>query len=287
MTDQKTLYLYNLARINDPLSHRIDILNYESSWIASTLGGFSNHATSSSLKDFCSKFDHLIELESGETPESALYVRDRMHLDEFRLFIQEFAVDGLTEAQVFYYIMPRLSLEAQMPMLRILIDEFGSANPKRTHTALFRSLLSELDMPTDPKYYIERMDDISFEFLNVFFWLTLRADDPSYFVGALTYLETIIPVVFPYYECACKRLGVEASDYYSEHCHIDQFHSIEGFRILRAMDRSGSLCPGRAWQGVLLASTITNKVFDNAVEIARSSRSRGSCLAEAEEDLWA
>lgn len=271
MLTQKSLYLYNCERIQDTANHNPKYLAFEDQWINRMLGTIDAVDDDFTHKDLLRFFDALIEEESAQEVDSASYVSRSMPLEEFRALVREFAVDGLTEAQVFYYIMPRLHLDAQMPMLRILIDEFGSANPARMHTGLYCNLLKELGMPTTLSYYIDQIDDVSYEFLNMYFWLTLRADDPSYFVGALTYLETMIPVVFPCYVDACNRLGVSAHQYYSEHCHIDGFHAVEGKRIFRAMEQTGTLNSKKAWLGVRLSSLVTNKVFDNAVQVASHS----------------
>ncbi|WP_341939084.1 iron-containing redox enzyme family protein [Marinimicrobium sp. C2-29] len=274
MLTQKSLYLYNCERIQDTINHDPEYLAFEEQWVSAIIESVDGVGDDFGYRDLVNYFDRLVEEESADEPESAAYVSKSMSLDEFRVMVQEFAVDGLTEAQVFYYIMPRLHLEAQMPMLRILIDEFGSANPNRMHTGLYCKLLKELGMPSTASFYIDKIDDVSYEFLNMYFWLTLRADDPSYFVGALTYLETMIPVVFPCYVDACKRLGIEAHQYYSEHCHIDDFHAVEGKRIFKAMERTGTLNARKAWLGVKLSSVVTNKVFDNAVNVARCSSKR-------------
>jgi hypothetical protein len=80
--------------------------------------------------------------ESREMPDDSAYVAQSVPLAGFRMLVQEFAVDGLTEAQAFYYVLPRL-------MLRIMIDEFGSGNLKRAHTTLYLELLRELDISGD------------------------------------------------------------------------------------------------------------------------------------------
>lgn len=267
MLDQKQLYLYNRAQIHPPCKIDPDVLGFERQWIETYLNAMEAFS-GNDFPSWRSRFQAFMEKEQAVYPDSAQYVAERISLDEFRILVQEFSVDGLTEAQVFYYILPRLSLEAQMPMLRIMIDEFGSGNLKRAHTTLYVQLLEELEMPTQLDAYLERTGSSSFEFANLFFWLTLRADDPSYFVGALTYLETAIPTFFQCYVDACNRLGIKAHAYYSEHQHIDAFHAQEGLRILRAMERTGTLNAEKAWQGVLLASTITAGAFDAAVEKA-------------------
>jgi hypothetical protein len=109
------------------------------------------------LNELNRQFKGFVADELANEPPSSKYVAGQMSREEFKILVQEFAVDGLTEAQVFYF------------------DLTG---------------------------------DASFEFLNIFHWLTLRADDPSYFAGALTYLETVIPTVFGCYVDACDRSRV-------------------------------------------------------------------------------
>ncbi|MFL0798574.1 MAG: iron-containing redox enzyme family protein [Cellvibrionaceae bacterium] len=295
---QKELYLYNKERIQDTVHHNLRVLNFENQWIKQWFSDFEQDIEFQDYRHFIKHFDQFIADESKLASPTGDYVSDEMTKEEFRRMIQEFAVDGLTEAQVFYYVIPRLHLKAQMPMLRIMIDEFGSANPQRMHTALFMNLLRELNLPVEESYYINRVSDTSYEFVNMYFWLTLRANDPSFFVGALTYLETIIPVVFPSLVNACKRLNIEAHAYYSEHCHIDEFHALEGKKILKAMWETNTLDLQKAWLGVQLSSAVTNKVFDHAVEVARregataysvvtegdvsSQKDRGQAIADSE-----
>lgn len=272
MADQKQLYLFNRARLHDPEVESTTLLGFERRWIADQLAAIPSHAAPHDLGELRELLAQMIEDEQRTTPDSARYVAEQMSLDELRTLVQEFAVDGLTEAQVFYHVLPRLALEAQMPMLRIMIDEFGSGNLKRAHTTLYVNLLRELDMPTDVAFYCDRIEPAGFAFVNLFFWLSLRADDPSYFAGAITYLETTIPVFFECYVQACKRLAIEAHAYYSEHQHIDAFHAIEGHNMLRAMQATRTLDAGKAWAGARLASAITGAAFEAAVAKARASR---------------
>ncbi|GLQ30996.1 iron-containing redox enzyme family protein [Litoribrevibacter albus] len=265
MINQQQLYHYNRDQVIHAKPHEQSFLDFEQQWIDAALSSLSSTPVIDSYEHLVSEIKQMITMESADEPDSARFVSERISLEQFRILVQEFALDGLTEAQIFYAIMPRLSLAAQLPMLRILIDEFGSANPAKTHTKLYRKLLEELTMPTEVDYYFDKIESSSYAFVNMFYWLTLRADDPSYFVGALTYLESIIPAVFPCYTEACQRLGIEQHHYYSEHCHIDDFHAKECFRILKAMHQTDTLNVKKAWQGVNLASLVTNQAFEQAV----------------------
>jgi hypothetical protein len=277
MFDHRRLYLFNRARLRDPQVRSPALLAFERRWIADQLASFlphgAPHAAPRDPAELRRRLAQRIEDEQREAPASARYVAEQMTRDEFRILVQEFAIDGLTEAQVFYYVLPRLALEAQMPLLRILIDEFGSGNLKRAHTSLYVNLLRELQMPIDLEFYCDRIEPACFAFVNLFFWLCIRADDPSYFAGAITYLETSIPVFFACYVQACKRLALAGHAYYSEHQHIDAFHALEGHNLLRAMHATGTLDAGKAWTGVQLASAITSAAFEAAVAKARAERS--------------
>ncbi|HVK98491.1 MAG TPA: iron-containing redox enzyme family protein [Dongiaceae bacterium] len=270
MTSQKYLYLHNRARRRDLSIFDPDLRQFEHRWIDQVLESEPDaHSTLIDCEDLVARIDRRVQWEADNETEESRYVRTEMSRAEFRVLVQEFALDGLTEAQSFYYIMPRLPLTAQLPMLRILIDEFGSANPQRMHTALYVNLLRELELPQTTEPYLELIGDDSFAFVNQFYWMTVRADDPSYFAGAITYLESVIPHFFPCYVDACSRLGIHAHHYYSEHCHIDRFHALEGRRLLTAMQREQALDARKAWQGVCLASAITGHAFTAAVAKAR------------------
>jgi len=274
MSDHRQLYLLNRARLRDPDAGPAALLGFERRWIADQLAAIPPDGVPADLPALRRCIARMIEDEQREAPDSACYVADRMSAEEFRILVQEFAVDGLTEAQAFYYVLPRLTLEAQMPMLRIMIDEFGSGNLRRAHTSLYVNLLRELQLPTDVAFYCDRIEPACLAFVNLFFWLSLRADDPSYFAGAITYLETAIPGFFECYVRACRRLGIQAHAYYSEHQHIDAFHAVEGQHLLRAMHSTRSLDPGKAWLGARLARAVTSEAFEAAVAKARRCGAR-------------
>jgi hypothetical protein len=276
---QRALYLSNRAQTKQLIPISEQLLQFERDWTSSTLREAVIGELPTDLDGLKQRLAALIKQDEEDEVESVNYVADTMSLDEFRILVQEFAPDGLTEAQVFYYLMPRLSLEAQMPMLRMMVDEFGSGNLQRSHTTLYIKLLKELGLPTDLAYYIDNVSPAAFDFVNMFFWLTVRADDPSYFAGVITYFESIIPSFFQCYTKACERLAVREHHYYSEHIHIDVFHAIEGHRLLRAMDQTGQLDCAKAWQGVCFGRDITNRAFESAVSKARQQISACSPAA--------
>src|SRR5690606_18360060 len=102
MLTQQELYLYNRQRIQDPCGHRLSYLNFEQEWVASRLWECGDAEPVTGVEDLLRRCAALVEAEKAAPPPSAEYVADHMTLDEFQVLVQEFAVDGLTEAQVFY-----------------------------------------------------------------------------------------------------------------------------------------------------------------------------------------
>ena len=86
--------------------------------------------------------------EDAEGSEESRYVEHDAGPEAFAAVVGQYAVDGLTEAQAMFYAVPRLVCSAaQMPVVRVLIDEMGCGNPRKRSTQLFRDLLGELGLP--------------------------------------------------------------------------------------------------------------------------------------------
>ncbi|MBW0011534.1 MAG: iron-containing redox enzyme family protein, partial [Pseudonocardiales bacterium] len=128
----------------------------------------------------------LLDGEQKGTP-AGHYLAEEASREQFTLVVREFALDGLTEAQNFFPIIPRLPIRAQMAVMRVLIDEFGCGNLQQAHSQLYRNLLTELGLPLDLNHYLDHTSDETYAFLNVFYWLTQRVPDVEYFLGALAY----------------------------------------------------------------------------------------------------
>jgi nitrite reductase/ring-hydroxylating ferredoxin subunit len=179
-----------------------------------------------------------------------------------------------------------------MPILRVLIDEFGCGNLNQAHSQLYTDLLSELDMPTNIESYLDDLNQESYAFLNIFYWLTQRASNIEYFLGALAYLESMIPFTFKCFAEACQRLGILNSKYYTEHIHIDGFHSKDALRAIKEVELAANLCYSKVWIGVKIASLITNQAFDAAIlkskkapNVLINSAKNSDFIAETEPDL--
>jgi hypothetical protein len=212
--------------------------------------------------------EELLASEQAGTP-AGRYLAEEASREQFMLVVREFALDGLTEAQNFFPIIPRLPIRAQMAIMRVLIDEFGCGNLQQAHSQLYRNLLAELGLPLDLSHYLDHTSDETYAFLNVFYWLTQRVPDVEYFLGALAYLEASIPAAFTVQARACERLGIRHGRYYSEHVHIDDFHRKEMQLAIREYEAAHALDPTKLWIGALLLSELIGTAFEAAVRRAR------------------
>ena len=279
MSDHRQLYQFNHARMREATADSTVLLGFERRWIAYHLNAISPHDSPDDLLAWRHRLAEMIDGEQRDAASSARYVAEHMSLDELRIVVQEFAVDALTAGQAYCYVLPRLTLEAQMPMLRIMLDALGAGNLKRAHGTLYADLLRELDMPTELASYCERVEPACFAWVNLLFWLSLRADDPSYFAGAIAYLEARRPALAGDCMRACKRLGIRAHDYYRELHRGDALHALESQHLLRAMHAADSLDLRKAWQGARLASCLTRAAFEAAVAKAREQQSSRCAVA--------
>jgi hypothetical protein len=189
--------------------------------------------------------------------------------EQLRLYVREFGADGLTEAQNFFPAIPRLPIKAQMAVMRVLIDEFGCGNLGQAHSFIYAQLLAELDLPTDLDSLVETTSEHTFAFINSFFWLAQRAPGPEYFLGGLAYLEASIPAAFTHLARACERLGIDGK-YYSEHVHIDEFHTEELRRAVRELEVARGLNPQWLWAGSLMVSDLLGIAVDSVVARMRT-----------------
>lgn len=265
--DLKRLFLYNRSLPCADTVARLEEI--ELTWIIPLVASVeADTPTLTSRTEWVRALDGLLAQERvGSTASD--YLAERASREQFRMVVSEFALDGLTEAQNFFPAVARLPIRAQMPLVRVLIDEFGCGNLQQAHSQLYRNLLTELDLPLDLNSYVDRTSDEIYAFLNVFYWLTQRAPHVEYFLGALAYLEASIPTAFTYYARACARLGIENSQYYTEHVHIDGFHMREMQAAIREYEAVNGMDPTLVWVGARLLSELIGTAFEVAVERAR------------------
>lgn len=271
MNQGKELFLLNRSLLDEVSCGRL--IELERPWIAEIFDSLKGKSrTISSRAEFKEAFNGLIEKERNAPDDGADYIANELNFEQFRVILQEFAVDGLTEAQAFFAIIPRLPITAKMPVLRIIIDEFGCGNLQQSHSQLYRQLLTEVGMPTNIDNYLDIINPESYAFLNIFYWMTQRDPNVEYFLGALAYLESLVPFAFKCFADACHRLKIVNSQYYTEHIHIDKFHAKDALRALWAVESAVGLDYSKAWEGVQIASLITAQAFDSALKKAQKRK---------------
>jgi hypothetical protein len=268
---QRDLFAVNRVPVG-PRSYEA-LVSFESAWMDKLLTPLTEETAGlHSFEQFKDLLDRLIRKEADDTPPSAAYLAQEMDREQFKMLVEQFAIDGLTEAQAFPAIIPRLPIRAQMPIQRILIDEFGCGNLDQMHTNLYCQLLEELGSPIHLDYFVQLAIDPVFEFVNIFHWMTKRAPDVEYFLGALSWFEGVVPIFFKPYVDACERLGIAAHRYFSEHIHIDQYHAQSALLAIREAAKSEPIDYKEVWIGAQLAQSVAGRAFDAAVEVTRSSR---------------
>lgn len=137
------------------------------------------------------------------------------------------------------------------------------------HAELYRQLLLELGLSDDLRDYLETVDEASLAFVNLYHYLTKRAPQVDFYLGALAYTEMIIPTSFTSFAAACQRLGIRRRAYFTEHIHLDAYHTRDALLALEAMAAESTLDVPAAWMGALLAQTVGDLAFDAAISKAR------------------
>jgi hypothetical protein len=270
-SDLKKLFRYNRVLPTAAIYRRIEEI--EVPWLAGLIADLERVTTPvASRAEWVDRLGELLTVEDQGSESSRFLATDATH-EQFRRYVQEFAADGLTEAQNFFPAVPRLPIKAQLAVMRVLIDEFGCGNLMQAQSYLYRKLLDELGLPGDLESFVAETADETFAFLNVFYWLAQRAPHIEYFLGALAYLEASIPSAFSYLAAACRRLDIENGAYYDEHIHIDNFHMKEMQTAIREYEVARGLDATKVWVGALLLSRLLGAAVDGAVAKARNVNS--------------
>ncbi|MFD8208478.1 iron-containing redox enzyme family protein [Streptomyces sp. NPDC059695] len=206
--------------------------------------------------------------EEAALPESATFLAEHATLDQFKLIVREFALDGLTESESLLPVVPRLPYRSAMAVFRVLIDELGCGNEEKAHSQLYRDLLTELGMSLELDDYLDDTSPECYAYVNMFHWLASRAPSPQYFLGAYAYFETSVLYAFQSFARAARRLGIVHDAYYTEHLYIDSYHSNHMRTAIRALDEPDL---AKIWAGVRLASDIVGEATETAIARARES----------------
>ncbi|MFI8767261.1 iron-containing redox enzyme family protein [Streptomyces sp. R-07] len=206
--------------------------------------------------------------EEAALPESATFLAEHASLDQFKVIVRQFALDGLTESESLLPVVPRLPYRSAMAVFRVLIDELGCGNEEKAHSQLYRDLLTEFGMSLELDDYLDETTPECYAYVNMFHWLASRASSPQYFLGAYAYFETSVLYAFQSFARAARRLGIVHDAYYTEHLYIDSYHSNHMRTAIRALDEPDF---AKIWAGVRLASDIVGEAQEAAIALARET----------------
>ncbi|MCT2594718.1 iron-containing redox enzyme family protein [Streptomyces sp. N2-109] len=213
------------------------------------------------LKEFLAE-----EEAATANDEDAVFLGEQATLDQFKVVVEQFALDGLTESESLLPVVPRLPYRSGMAVFRVLIDELGCGNDDKSHSQLYRDLLTELGMTTDLEAYLDVTAPENYAYVNMFHWLASRAPEPEYFLGAYTYFESSVLYGFKPHAQAAKRLGIAHGAYYTEHLYIDTYHSAHMRNAIRTLEEPDL---AKVWAGVRLTSDIVGSANATATAKAR------------------
>jgi len=268
---QRRLYCHN--RSVPDIDSYAEMLKLERDWLVAMAADIERRAPRlRSRVELMEALGRLLREEEAAGPsENERFLAEDASLEQFKVVVAEFAVDGLVESQSHLAIIPRLPAKARMAVFRVLVDEFGCGNDEQEHAALYRNLVAELGMPTELEHYVELASEPSFAYVNLFHWLAARAPATEYFLGAYAYFESSVLYAYRCYAAATERLGITNRKYYTEHLYIDTFHSRQMKAAIRALEQDRPVDFGKVWAGVLLTSGVAAEATDSAITKARST----------------
>ncbi len=268
--DQRRLYQHYHS-VPDAAAYA-EMLDMEQRWIVALTDRFEAEAPRfMSLAHLLDGMRAFLAEEAAVPSDNHSFLALEATIEQFKVVVAEFAVDGLTESQSLLPIVSVLPYKAAMSVFRVFIDEFGCGNEEQAHSQLYRNLLTELGMATDVACYLDSINPESFAYVNHFHWLASRAPAPEYFLGGYAYFEASVLYGFRSYAHAAARLGIKNGRYYTEHLYIDNYHSKHMRTALRETDRDIGLDLAKVWAGVELTSAIVSDATEAAIARARGA----------------
>jgi hypothetical protein len=259
--------LYELYRQVPDIEGYATMLGIEEQWILPMARAYEADAPAfSSTGELLEALKEFLAEEESQISDNHRFLANEATLEQFKVIVREFALDGLTESESLLPVVPRLPYRSGMAVFRVLIDELGCGNDEKSHSQLYRDLLDELGMTTELDGYLEGTSPECYAYVNMFHWLASRASSPQYFLGAYGYFETSVLYGFQSFARAAKRLGIQADAYYTEHLYIDAYHSNHMRTAIRSLEEPDL---AKIWAGVRLASDIVGNATETAITRAR------------------
>jgi hypothetical protein len=165
-------------------------------------------------------------IESDDGPALSRYLQTRADRDQWLEFVIHRSVYQLKEADPHSWAIPRLPTRAKSALMEIQTDEYGSGDPARMHSQLFRVLMGDLALRDDYGAYVDIVPGVTLAISNTMSLFGLHRALRGAAVGHLAAYEMTSSEPCRRYARGLRRLG--ASDaaclFFDVHVTADALH---------------------------------------------------------------
>jgi hypothetical protein len=171
-------------------------------------------------------------------PPLSPYLRRKATIEQFIEFVIHRSAYQLKEADPHTFAIPRLDGKAKAAMVEIQFDEYGSGNPDRMHSALFRNTMLALGLDGRYGAYLDRIPGVTLATVNLLSMFALHRRWRGAATGHLALFEMTSSQPNRRYGDGLRRLGYgpDATEFYDEHVVADSVHE-----AIALHDLAGSL----------------------------------------------
>ena len=166
----------------------------------------------------------LVEPPTGSGP--SYYLLDEGERWQAREYLAQRSLYHLKEADPQAWVIPRLHGRAQAAYVAIEYDEYGGGRPQRTHSRLFATMMSDLDLDASYGAYVSASPAEAFRVVNLMSLFGLHREHRGALVGQFAAVEITSSPAARRLADALARLGAgaEGTDFYREHIEADAVH---------------------------------------------------------------
>ncbi|MEX2553181.1 MAG: iron-containing redox enzyme family protein [Actinomycetota bacterium] len=179
-------------------------------------------------------------------PPLSPYLRRKATIEQFKEFVIHRSAYQLKEADPHTFAIPRLEGKAKAAMVEIQFDEYGSGNPARMHSTLFRNTMEALGLDCPYGHYLNHIPGVTLATVNLLSMFAIHRRWRGAATGHMALFEMTSSQPNRRYGDGLRRLGFgpDATGFYDEHVVADSVHE-----AIALHDLAGSLAaqePGLA-----------------------------------------
>lgn len=202
-------------------------------------------------------------LEKYEATPSQVPVKVRAARDPkaaARMFLIQLAPDFLSEASQMARSMPGNFGPLHSELTKIFIDEFGYGVWDQKHSTLFEKCLASVGLSSEVNAYYPWYLPSSLLMTSYFYWVTTSKTKWFDYVGALYWIEAVVPHFNRQYSKLLQELfGAETDTrYFDEHVGIDLHHRrmVLDKLVVPALKTYGDAIVPALWRGLSMARAL-------------------------------